>query len=236
MADTLPDEDDEASVPAHPRSRAAYTVMQERFIAAFPATSPALAKSERARLAAIAAGYSERTAHSAGTKLIAKPHIMRAILEQHPRARIEAAGIDAGWLLNELAELWELDLASLFDPDTGELLPIAAMPARAQKLIASFEVVSEVETRRGHRHVTTRTAKIRLIDRLAVLDKIGRTHMVSAFASPEQREAEQSLAQLLRALTKAIPGSTVEHDVTPPSNGSAEPRRLADALQRSQDQ
>lgn len=228
MADTLPDEDDDALLaPGHPAPRkAAYQRMQARFVREFLQTSPALAKSERARLAAIQAGYSPSTAHAAGAKLLAKPHIMRAILEAHPRAKVETVGIDASWLLNELAELWEMDLAALFDPDTGELLPLASMPTRAQKLIAAFEVVSETETYQGKRRVTTRLAKVKLIDRLAVLHKIGQTHMVSAFTSPEMRDTEKSLSQLMRALTKALPGSTTERDVSPPLVVA----RLSDAM------
>lgn len=232
MPDTLPDEDDDSLLaPGHPAPRkAAYQRMQARFVRAFHETSPALPKSERGRLAAIQAGYSERTAHSAGIKLLSKPHILRAILEAHPRAKVETVGIDASWLLNELAELWEMDLAALFDPDTGELLPLASMPVQAQKLIAAFEVSTEVETVQGRRRVTTRLTKVKLIDRLQVLHKIGQTHMVSAFTSPEVRDAERSLSQLMRALTKAMPGSTTERDVTPTNGQPAPPRRLSDVL------
>lgn len=228
MADSLRDEDEQdQEAGSHPLARkAAYQRMQARFVAAFLETSPGLAKSERARQAAIKAGYSASTSHAAGAKLLAKPHILKAILEAHPRARIETAGIDAGWLLNELAELWEMDLSELFDPDTGELLPMAAIPAQAQKLIAGFEVTSETETYRDRRRVVTRVSKIKLIDRLQVLHKIGQTHMVSAFTAPETREAERSIAQLMRAITKQIPGSTTERDVTPTKTE----RRLSDVL------
>lgn len=201
--------------------------MQSDFVIAFHKTSPALSKKRRGELAAIAAGYAPATASQAGARLLSKPHIMAAILEAHPRGKLERAGLDATWMLNELADLWDLPLTELFD-EKGRLLDIRDMPPGAQKLIAGFEIEERVVQSNGRRHVTTRTGKIKLIDRLAVLEKIGRHHMVSAYQSPEQRENESTLVRALtRALTKNVPDARRELDITPVQTA---PRRLADVL------
>lgn len=211
------------------KAKDAYQVMQARFVEAWHSLPSTLSKTERGRRAAIEAGYSPATATSAAAKLLSKPKILEAILGAHPRARAERAGLDATWLLSELADLWDTPLTSLFDDD-GRLLDIDQMPFGAQKLIAGFEITEETEVCEGRRRVTTRVGKIKLIDRLAVLDKIGRNYLVSAYTSPEQRDAEKSLAQLLRAITKQVPGATVEHDITPKKKLPEQPRRLSDVL------
>lgn len=207
-----------------------FKAMQTRFIEAWHELPSTLSKTERARQAAIKAGYSVDSARAAGTKMLAKPHILEALLGSHPRTRAERAGIDAVWVLNELADLWDCPLEELFD-ERGSLRDIRDMPHLVQKLIAGFEIEERVVEANGRRRVTSRTGKIKLIDRIGILDKIGKNYLVSAYVSPETREAEKSFAELLRAKSKAFADSVSEIDITPQKPSLAtETRRLADVL------
>lgn len=191
--------------------------MQDAFVRAWHELPASLSKRERARRAAIAAGYSPATAGSAGSKLIAKPHILERIITTHERTLAARSGIDAVWVLNELAELWETPLTDLFDED-GRLLDIDQLPPGAQKLIAGFDITEETEIDGGRRRITTRVSKIKLIDRLAVLEKISRNHHVAAYTSPEQKAAESSMARLWRALEQQAAAAVEKAsaiDVTP---------------------
>jgi hypothetical protein len=91
--------------PESNQRKLAFERMQDAFVKAWHEQSPTLSKSERARRAAIAAGYSEATARSAGLKLIAKPRIMERLLLEHPRALARKSGIDAVWGLTRPDEL-----------------------------------------------------------------------------------------------------------------------------------
>ncbi len=189
----------------HPKkTRDSFKAMQAAFVDAWHTLPATLSRTERARRASILAGYSETTAKAAGAKLLTKPSVVQAILDSRPAGRVARNGLDAAWLLSELADLWEIPLSELFDHD-GRLLDIDQMPYGVQKLISAFEVCEETSVQDGRRRVTTKVSKIKLIDRLAVLDKIARNYLVSAYTSPEQRSSEASLARLLNAIEKNIP-------------------------------
>jgi len=167
--------------------------------------------------AALEAGYSPKTAAEQGRRLMLHPQIREELMMEHPERARELADIDAAWVLHELAELWRVPLSAIFHED-GTLKNITDIPPEAQKLIAGFEVVeSSHESEAGGSTVLTRVGKIKLVDRLRVLEDLGKLTKVNAFGTGSQANANESLAELMRAFTVAManPKSTREVDITP---------------------
>lgn len=137
--------------------------------------------------AAVRAGYSARTAKVKACQLLLLPHVRDRILagqRAHARAITEKAAIDAAWVLRELAELWRVDVRAIFETD-GSLRQIHALSDAAAKLVASFEVLDAPGG--------LVTKKVRVIDRLRVLEDIGKHVAVLAFKEQTKLEGELSL-------------------------------------------
>jgi len=138
-------------------------------------------------------------------------------MDQTPARAIEMAHIDSAWMLSELACLWETPLSALFNGD-GTLRPITELSREAQKLVTSFEVheLTEYNDKGDKVRVRTRVGKIKLIDRLRVLEDIGKHTKVNAFGTREKADANESFADMLRAASALLKKSTLtELDVTP---------------------
>lgn len=150
------------------------------------------------------AGY--RPHPSTASRLMRDPAVREEILRLDPGLGEElpsTAGIDAHWVLFELAGLWEADIADLFGPD-GRLLPIDEIPYEVRKLIASFEVETGPDGQ-----VTT--SKVRLVDRLGILRDIARHRDVMAYEQERLGiETDRSLARLLDAAADAVERSAPE--------------------------
>lgn len=120
--------DAEAPIPLSP--------MRERFCLHYAAV-------ENATQAAIAAGYSPKTAYSSGQRLL------KAVEVQHRIAQIQQpvlgklqreAGIALERFLRENARIALADPANVFDDDHDRLLPVTAMPPAIRRAISSIKV------------------------------------------------------------------------------------------------
>lgn len=163
-----------------------------------------------ATTSALAAGYAAKHAASQGARLLIHVKIRAAILEMDVDRRIEINHVNDAWLLQEAANLWETPLSSLFDAD-GRLLPIKDLNPQAQRLISGFKVTQRVErvyredgSLDSTRDVVVETVDIKLIDRLRVLDVIGRHTSVNAFGDREKSEAAGAFSDVLRALAEVV--------------------------------
>lgn len=87
----------------------ALTVKQELFVSEY-------LKCRNATQAAIAAGYSKKSAHSIGNENLSKPEIASRV-----RERTEAVAMEADEVLRRLAEHARGDIADLIDPATMAL-------------------------------------------------------------------------------------------------------------------
>ena len=108
-------------------------------------------------------------------------------------------------------------MSALFNGD-GTLRPITELSREAQKLVTSFEVheLTEYNDKGDKVRVRTRVGKIKLIDRLRVLEDIGKHTKVNAFGTREKADANESFADMLRAASALLKKSTLtELDVTP---------------------
>ncbi len=75
-------------------------------------------------------------------------------------------------MLRRLVELTEADIAGLFDAN-GDLRALADMPDGVRRLVAGIDVTAQ----EGGAYIR----KVRLVDRLKVLELIGKHVTVSAF-------------------------------------------------------
>lgn len=125
--------------------------------------------------AAIRAGYSARTAHAIGSKLLDRTHIKAAIIAAKA-ARSERTQVDADWVLRRLADEADADLADLYD-DQGNIRPMKDWPLIwRQGLVQGIETV---QAKDGDGYVTV--LKVKLSDRVKRIELIGRHIDVQAF-------------------------------------------------------
>jgi phage terminase small subunit len=119
-----------------------------------------------ATAAAIRAGYSKRTAKQKAWKLRETPEIKAAIATAI-EARSERTEITADQVLEELAKIGFANSGDFFEwgPDGIRVKPQADLTPEQQAAVAE---VSETKTKEGG------TVKVKLHDKVAALDKIGR--------------------------------------------------------------
>ncbi len=162
------------------------------------------AKTLNATQAAISAGYSRKTAKQIGSRLLTRPTIRAEVA-----AALERAKVDAGWLLRRFVELAEVDVLDLFDA-RGKLRPLDEIPPAARRLIGSIEYETRWEGR-GEEAERVDVTKIKLLDRLRVLEGIGKHIAVGAFT---ESKAATGMLVVLRDYSGREP-SLPEVDITP---------------------
>ena len=92
--------------------------------------------------AAIAAGYSEKGASVQGSRLLKNPNVAAAIAahdavsEKKSAAKAENL---AEKVLSELSTLAFSNMADLFDPETGQMLPIHKLPREVAATLTAYE-------------------------------------------------------------------------------------------------
>ncbi len=119
--------------------------------------------------AAVAAGFSVKSAEVTGARLLRKPKIAKAIALRHAR-RVDKLEITAERVLGELAKLAFYDPGRLFDED-GRLLPISEMDDVSRAAIAALDV----EEREGTpTRAATTVRKVKLADKGINLERLGR--------------------------------------------------------------
>ena len=149
--------------------------------------------------AAIRAGYSAKTAGAVGGENLQKPEIQQAIAEAM-QARNQRLQIDADWVLSRLVALVDADLADLYGPNGG-LLPVDQWPEVWRRgLVAGVEAVEE-KSPEGEVLGTLR--KVKLADRIKVLELLGRHVSVGAWRDKVDVNVTTTLAdRLMRARSR----------------------------------
>lgn len=161
-------------------------------------------RTQNATKAAIAAGYSEKTAYSQGSRLLKNVEIRNEIQAQR-KEMVKAAKVDAQDVLSRLKDEVEADIADLFD-DEGKLLPVWEWPlVWRQGLISGIEVEELWEGRGEDRVQIGMLRKVKISDRLKRIELIGKHIGVQAFKERVEVDATEDLAALLsRARERAI--------------------------------
>lgn len=146
-----------------------------------------------ATAAARAAGYSEKTAESQGSRLLSNAKVRQAIDEALARraARVEVKADD---VLRELLRVATVDLGAAFAPD-GKLLPLKDMPVDVRRALASVEV-----TTIGGEEGVAQLSKVKFWDKTRALELLGK-HL-KLFTDKLEVEGKLTLAQLVEAAAK----------------------------------
>ena len=148
--------------------------------------------------AAKRAGYSVRTAYSAGQRLLKNVEITAAIRASLAE-REERTQITSDRVIRELGRVAFFDPRRLFDAD-GAPRPITELDDDTAAVVAKIDV----SLTRNDDGSVTRVAKIKLADKLAALEKLGR-HL-GLFDKGQTCTAENPIAVLIRhAQETALP-------------------------------
>ena len=130
--------------------------------------------------AAIRAGYSHRTADQQGYQLLQRPDVS-AEISQAQASRSQRTQVTTDTVLQHLDEARTADLSDLYDDD-GNLKPIKDWPLIwRQGLVAGVEVEELFEGRGEDREHIGRLRKVKLADRIKVIELVGKHVGVQAF-------------------------------------------------------
>lgn len=175
------------------------------------------------RQAAIRAGYSPVSAKQSAWDLLQMPQIADEIKREiDDRAR--RLKIDAENVLRKQGDMAFFDVRQLFD-DNGKLKPIQQLPETVAAAIASFEIVTVKipGSGDGDDEVTYReTAKVKLVDRRAVLHDIARHLGMFNQAGVDKVDQFKDLTdeQLRRDVVEALKEEEEFNIPPPPGKGS----------------
>lgn len=142
--------------------------------------------------AAIAAGYAPGSACKRASVLMADSRIQERIA-QLMQQRNKRTKMSADTVLKRLVDMLDADIADILT-DTGDIKPIKDWPVVWRKSIASFEIAVVDE------NVTVK--KVKLLDKLRVLELVGKHVDVNAFRDRVQVDVNISLADKLAAARK----------------------------------
>jgi phage terminase small subunit len=132
--------------------------------------------------AAIKAGYSEKTANEQSTRLLANVHIKKLIDDEKAK-REEKVGYDAEKLLTDLVSMLEINVIDAL-PVEFSLEELKKLPPEVKNCISSIDL---------------KNGKIKIFDRLALLETIGKHINVSAFRENISLTVAEGLGERLDA-------------------------------------
>jgi phage terminase small subunit len=159
-------------------------------------------KDLNATQAAIRAGYSEKTAHVQGPRLLDNVAIS-AHLEAAKEKREIATEIDANWVLKRLAEEADADINDLYDDETGELKPVKEWPIVFRRgLVAGVETEQLYEGQGKDRQWIGTRLKVKLDTRIKRIELIGKHVRVNAFQDQVAVTGVEALADRLARAAK----------------------------------
>ena len=158
-------------------------------------------KDFNASQSAVRAGY-KGDPNTVGPRLLADVGVAAAIA-QAVAERSKRTKIDADFVLTRLAELADADIADLYD-DGGALKPLKDWPKAFRKgLVAGLETERE-EAGDGGGSAVLVVRKVKLADRVKILELIGKHVNVKAFIDKLEVEAGAGLAEAIIAARKRI--------------------------------
>lgn len=160
---------------------------QTRFVAEYLATL-------NATQAAIAAGYSRKTAEQQGSRLLSNAKVRKAV-ESGKAKQLERADLSATRVLEELRRLSFSDLRTLFDAK-GNLRPVHELTQEQAACIASLEVVKRNLTAGDGQSDTI--IKVRVWDKTRALEMLAK-HFALLVERVQVEDADALVAKLASA-------------------------------------
>lgn len=142
--------------------------------------------------AAIAAGYAPGSACKRASVLMADPRIQERIA-QLMQQRNKRTKMSADTVLKRLVDMLDADIADILT-DTGDIKPISEWSPVWRKSVAAFDII-DIDG-------DTRLKKVKLLDKLKVLELIGKHVDINAFRERVQVDVNISQADKLAAARK----------------------------------
>ncbi len=148
------------------------------------------------------AGGANKQPDAAAAKMMAKPHVAKRVSELRTR-RLAAIQFNAEEVLQRLIAQVRADLSDIFD-DRGALKAVHEWPdVWRTGLIAGIEVVEEFEQNaEGERVFSGYLKKVKVADRVKVLELAGRHVNVSAWKDKVQLDTSDVLREMLEAFAR----------------------------------
>lgn len=129
--------------------------------------------------AAIRAGYSAKTAHSQGPRLLENVEV-KVCLDQLNRERLERTKIDVDYVLMRMVAIDQMDIIDILQDD-GTLRPIKEWLKIWRQYLSAMEI-AEITEGQGDQKVTIGVLKkIKWPDKVKNLELLGRHVNVQAF-------------------------------------------------------
>lgn len=128
-----------------------------------------IANGGNATQAAIQAGYSERTAYSAGARLLKSVEVSTQ-LEQRRTAVLSKLELTTESVLRSLAQAVHFDPRKLYD-EHGNLKPITELDDDTAMALSGVEVMEEFAGRGEKRELVGYTKKVKWLDKNAARDQ-----------------------------------------------------------------
>lgn len=155
--------------------------------------------------AAIRAGYSPKTANEQAARLLANVSI-RIRVDELMKERSESVGMTAKDVLNELVAFAKMDWADILAPDKS-IKPVEEWPPVWRRAVQHLE--SEALSSDDPIWVT----KIKIPDRVKVLELIGRHINVNAFDARNQANIKARLSNLHELFQMAEKGLITQEEL-----------------------
>lgn len=149
--------------------------------------------------AAIAAGFSERTAAQKAQQLLTRPSV-KIMLRERQDAMAKRFDLTSESVIAELSKIVHADPRKLFGED-GRMIHPKEWPDDMAGVVASLEVVEEFEGHGQDRKLIGYTKKIKLWDKNSAIEKAMK-HL-GLFAEDNKQRAS-ALSELPREMVKAI--------------------------------
>lgn len=151
-------------------------------------------KDQNATRAAIAAGYSAKTAKAQGSRLLTKVDI-RSQIEQKNDEVNKKLDVTVERVKLELARLAYFDPGAFFNPD-GSAKSFAELDEDSRRAIAGFEMAELFEGTGEKRNLAGYVKKFKLADKGMNLERLGR-HL-KMFTDKVEIGGDERLVQLLQ--------------------------------------
>jgi phage terminase small subunit len=174
-------------------SKASAADRHQMFVDAF------IRNGRNATQAAIAAGYSPRTARQQGARLLTDVSVCAGITKRSEKLA-EKYELTTESVIAELSKIVHADPRKMFDAD-GCLLHPKNWPDELAGVIASVEVTEEFSGRGESRELVGYTKKVKLWDKNSAIDKAMK-HL-GLFAE-DNKQRGSALSDLPREMVKAI--------------------------------
>ncbi|WP_447875349.1 terminase small subunit [Serratia fonticola] len=137
--------------------------------------------------AAIRAGYSEKTAYSAGPRMLLEPDVKTRI-NQLKQERIDQLGIDANYVLLRLYEIDQMDVLDILHEDMS-IKNVSDWPPVWRRYLSGFDLAEMFEGQGDDRDMVGILKKIRWPDKVKNLELLDK-HLSVQTSNKQEESAE----------------------------------------------